>query len=92
VTADNRFNEKFGRSLKKLRNELGLTQNELAEMMGWTEKHLSHVENGRKLSVFAKTLYNLRTKSGMSIDKLIDDIQKELGGMILSPRNKIDML
>jgi transcriptional regulator with XRE-family HTH domain len=40
--------------LKKLRNELGLTQNELAEMMGWTEKHHSHVENGRKLSPFAK--------------------------------------
>lgn len=49
MTADNRFDEKFGQSLKKLRNELGLTQNELAQMMGWTEKHLSHVENGRKL-------------------------------------------
>ena len=37
----------FGLRLKELRNKKGITQNQLAEMVGIDPKHLSHIETGR---------------------------------------------
>ncbi len=42
----------FGARLRRLREELGWTQEELAEQMGYSSTHISSVETGRKLPTF----------------------------------------
>lgn len=37
----------FGRRIKELRNKKGITQYQLAEMVGIDPKHMSHIETGR---------------------------------------------
>ena len=37
----------FGLRLKELRNKKGITQYQLAEMVGIDPKHMSHIETGR---------------------------------------------
>ncbi len=37
----------FGARIKELRNKKGITQYQLAEMVGIDPKHLSHIETGR---------------------------------------------
>lgn len=37
----------FGLRLKELRNKQGITQYQLAEMVGIDPKHMSHIETGR---------------------------------------------
>lgn len=37
----------FGQRIKELRNKKGITQYQLAEMVGIDPKHMSHIENGR---------------------------------------------
>lgn len=38
----------MGRRIRLRRNELGLTQNKLAELLGISNNHLSAIENGRE--------------------------------------------
>lgn len=44
----------FGRQLKKLREDNGLTQEELAEAIGVTPQHLSDIERGKYSPGFTK--------------------------------------
>ena len=37
----------FGKRLKELRTQKGITQYQLAEMSGIDPKHMSHIETGR---------------------------------------------
>ncbi len=37
----------FGQRLKELRNKKGITQYQLAELVGIDPKHMSHIETGR---------------------------------------------
>lgn len=37
----------FGQRIKELRNKKGITQYQLAEMIGIDPKHMSHIETGR---------------------------------------------
>ena len=37
----------FGKRIKELRNKKGITQYQLAEMVGIDPKHMSHIETGR---------------------------------------------
>lgn len=37
----------FGQRIKELRNKKGITQYQLAEMVGIDPKHMSHIETGR---------------------------------------------
>lgn len=52
----------FGQRVKELRNKKGITQYQLAEMIGIDPKHMSHIETGRSfpkadlIEKFAKAL------------------------------------
>lgn len=52
----------FGQRIKELRNKKGITQYQLAEMVGIDPKHMSHIETGRSfpkadlIEKFAKAL------------------------------------
>ncbi len=41
--------EKLGRKIQKLRNDIGFSQEELAEKVGISRTHMGHVEQGRKV-------------------------------------------
>ncbi len=42
------YKSEFGRRVRHLRKEVGLTQEELSELMAITSQHLSYVESGRR--------------------------------------------
>lgn len=58
--------EKFGKTLRKLRNEKGMTASELAERIGYTQPYISMLENGRKGIPKPETLQKLA--KGLEID------------------------
>lgn len=64
--------KKLGVRVKKVRNEKGLTQAKLAEIMGYSVQHISHVETGNtKLSV--ELLVELANTLEVSVDELLID-------------------
>ncbi len=79
----------FGRRLKECRELIGMTQEELAEMVGVEKQHISRIERGVRacsidlLVIFASTLH-ISTDYlllGVSIDKEI--FRKQLSEMAL---------
>lgn len=44
---DEKFLIKFGANLKKLRNEKGISQEEMANELGFGQPHIANIENGR---------------------------------------------
>ncbi len=77
----------FGRRLKECRELIGMTQEELAEMVGVEKQHISRIERGVRacsidlLVIFASTLH-ISTDYlllGVSIDKEI--FRKQLSEM-----------
>ena len=62
----------FGQRLKELRNKKGITQYQLAELVGIDPKHMSHIETGyTKLSL--PVLVDLACALGVRTDDLIFD-------------------
>ena len=72
------FGEEFGEVLRELRIKLGLTQADLAEILDMDEKHLGKIERGKKTPKFARPLYNLFTKTDVSLDEMYTELQKRL--------------
>jgi transcriptional regulator with XRE-family HTH domain len=72
------FAKVFGEVLKEQREKLGETQQNLAEIMGWDDKHLGKVERGKKTTKFALPLYKLFTKTDISLDDMYVEIQKRM--------------
>ena len=77
----------FGRRLKECRELIGMTQEELAEMVGVEKQHISRIERGVRacsidlLVIFAATLH-ISTDYlllGVSIDK--ETFRKQLSEM-----------
>lgn len=60
----------FGQRLKLLRNERHMTQKELAEMLGKTQRHYQDMEAG-KINVPALTLIKLADYFHVSLDYLV---------------------
>lgn len=60
----------FGEELERLRKEKGLTQKELAELIGVPQPHVSNLESGkRQIYVLAAgTLYKLCDTLGVPLD------------------------
>ena len=75
------FGKVFGQVLRDQRHKMGKTQEAFSELMEWDDKHLGKVERGEKTPPFALTLYNLYTKTDISVDQLLDQIQEKLNSM-----------
>lgn len=64
----------FGRAVKALRTERGLTQETLAYESGVDRSYLSELENGRKMPSL-DTVFRLATALGLSASDLIADVE-----------------
>ncbi len=63
--------EKIGRFLKQLRQEKGLTQEQLAEQLGINPRTVSRWETARTMPDFA-LLVELGRRYGVTVDELLD--------------------
>ena len=66
----------FGKRLSTLRNQKGVTQEQLAEASGLSVDFLSLIERGRRAPSF-KTLEQLSKALGLSVRDLFDFENKE---------------
>lgn len=68
-----RLKQRFGRVIKRRRNEAGLSQNKLAELAGIDRRYVSLLERGGRnpsLVVMAKLAEALK----IGLDQLVDDL------------------
>jgi y4mF family transcriptional regulator len=66
----------IGERIKERRNELGWTQEQLAQKAGISKSFLSELENGKR-SVSADNLLDLARTLGVSLDYLMTGREKE---------------
>ena len=59
-----------GRNVKRFRQKKGLTQEQFAEVSGFSQQYISSLENGRRNPTVV-TLYELATALGVSHMELI---------------------
>lgn len=65
----------FGRELRKLRQQRGLTQEKLAEFVDLSVPYISHLERGTKKPSLA-VLTRLAESLGVTVDRLLTGNQK----------------
>ena len=65
-----------GRNVKRIRQEKGLTQEQLAELSGFSQQYISGLEQGRRNPTVV-SLYELATALGVSHMELIRAINEE---------------
>lgn len=70
--------EKIGRFLKQLRQENGLTQEQLAEQLGINARTVSRWETARTMPDFA-LLVELGQRYGVTVDELLNGERRENG-------------
>ena len=59
-----------GRNVKRIRQEKGLTQEQLAELSGFSQQYISGLEQGRRNPTVV-SLYELATALGVSHTELV---------------------
>jgi transcriptional regulator with XRE-family HTH domain len=65
-----------GRNVKRIRQEKGLTQEQLAELSGFSQQYLSGLEQGRRNPTIV-SLYELATALGVSHMELVRSAEDE---------------
>jgi transcriptional regulator with XRE-family HTH domain len=65
-----------GRNVKRIRQEKGLTQEQLAELSGFSQQYISGLEQGRRNPTVV-SLYELATALGVSHMELVRAIDEE---------------
>jgi transcriptional regulator with XRE-family HTH domain len=65
-----------GRNVKRVRLEKGLTQEQLAELSGFSQQYLSGLEQGRRNPTIV-SLYELATALGVSHMELVRPTEDE---------------
>jgi transcriptional regulator with XRE-family HTH domain len=65
-----------GRNVKRIRQEKGLTQEQLAELSGFSQQDLSGLEQGRRNPTIV-SLYELATALGVSHMELVRSAEDE---------------
>lgn len=66
----------FGKQLRNERNKKNLTHGEVAKDTYIDEKILSKIENGKRGPALV-TLFKLRKRTNISVDKIIDNIDED---------------
>ena len=61
----------FGTKIRRRREQLGLSQQELARLLGMTQARISEIESGARPNVNLHNLRNLARALGVSADYLI---------------------
>lgn len=80
----------IGSNLAELRKERKITQLELAEMFGYTDKAISKWEKGDTLPDI-ETLYQLASFYGVTIDYLTNDLPEEEKEILTNPTNQTNI-
>lgn len=62
-------------SLKKLREGLGMTQQQFSKKLNITQGHLSKIESG-KMQININILYELRTKFKVDLNRFVRGLLK----------------
>jgi len=65
-----------GRNVKRIRQEKGLTQEQLADLSGFSQQYLSGLEQGRRNPTIV-SLYELATALGVSHMELVRSAEDE---------------
>jgi len=65
-----------GRNVRRIRQEKGLTQEQLAELSGFSKQYLSGLEQGRRNPTIV-SLYELATALGVSHMELVRSAEDE---------------
>ena len=68
--------ENYGQQIKKLRIDLGMTQNEVAEALSVTPGYICNVENGRTAMSLRILIYFAKL-TGVTLDSLVGRIDSE---------------
>ena len=68
--------ENYGSLIKNLRQQMGLTQNQVADSLGVTPGYISNVENNRTAMSLRLLTYYARL-TGYSLDSLVGDLDPE---------------
>lgn len=71
------LNNSFANVLKKMRQEKGLTQTEMALQSNFHRTYISQMERGLK-SPTLNTLYTLANVFGISLTQLINAVEQEM--------------
>ena len=92
---NNSFDENYGTLIKKLRLEIGLTQNQVAEALNVTPGYISNVENNRTAMSLRILIYYAQLV-GISLDSLVGQIEPEytisaLDNELISKLSKMDI-
>lgn len=67
----------FGRTLRRLRTDQGMTQDALAFESGLDRSFLSKLENGHKLPTLS-TMVRLANVLGITVSQLVDEFEREM--------------
>jgi transcriptional regulator with XRE-family HTH domain len=65
-----------GRNVKRIRQEKGLTQEQLAELSGFSQQYISGLEQGRRNPTIV-SIYELATALGVSHMELVRSAEDE---------------
>ena len=76
-----------GRNFGKLRREKGFTQEQLAEISGFTQQYVSDLERGRRNPTVV-TLFHLASALGVSHVDLVQPDDEARGERAKSPKRK----
>ena len=68
--------ENYGQQIKKLRIDLGMTQNQVAEALNVTPGYICNVENGRTAMSLRILIYFAKL-TGVTLDSLVGRIDNE---------------
>jgi len=68
--------DNYGQQIKKLRIDLGMTQNEVAEALNVTPGYICNVENGRTAMSLRILIYFAKL-TGVTLDSLVGRIDSE---------------
>ena len=70
----------LGEKIRKIRLEKGIGRNELADLIGCSGPHITHVEKRQRDSISLGTACKIANVFGMSVEELIKDTEFDLTG------------
>lgn len=79
----NPVNIKIGERIKYYRQKAGLTQEEVAEQIGLTQKHISRIEGGYHNSLFT-TIMEIAKTINVPIDAFTEDVYENSNAALIN--------
>jgi transcriptional regulator with XRE-family HTH domain len=68
------YSDFVGTNVRKLRDRLGMTQEEFAEYSGVSREEISRIENGRK-RIVSTSLYKIASATGINVRQLMAGLE-----------------